>query len=134
LGFGGFTGSWLLQRSYLSQFGFILPCWTIMFLCIILYNFLFSSKRAQDHQKRSPGSKVIEVFVQCCPVFLLERKFRPKFRPKFRSGSVTCVSICRKFRWGRESGPNGQFFLVLFKGGFFPNGSLSFELVFAHHC
>ena len=39
--------------------------------------------------------------------------------------------------WGKKAplnSPNGQFFLVLFKGGFFPNGSPSFELIFAHHC
>ena len=52
-------------------------------------------------------------------------------QPKLRPGSVTCVSICRKFRWGRESGPNGQISLALFKGSLFPKVSPTLEVIFA---
>ena len=33
---GGFTGCSFIEKVYLSPFGFILPCCTMMFLCIIL--------------------------------------------------------------------------------------------------
>ena len=56
--FGGF-----IERSNLSPFGFILHCWTMMFLCMILLCSSLRFQRAQDHRKRSPDEKDIAVFV-----------------------------------------------------------------------
>ena len=61
--FGGFIGSSFIERSNLSPFGFILHCWTMMFLCMILLCSSLRFQRAQDHRKRSPDEKDIAVFV-----------------------------------------------------------------------
>ena len=60
---GEFTSCSFLEKVYLSTFGFILPCCTMMFLYIFLYSSLLRFQRAQDHRKRSPEAKVMLVLV-----------------------------------------------------------------------
>ena len=58
-----FTGLSFIKRFYLSTFGFMIHCWTVMFICMILSCSSLWFQRAQDHRKRSSDAQDIIVFV-----------------------------------------------------------------------
>ena len=67
---GEFTGCSFIEKVYLSTFCFILPCFTMMFLCMILLSSSLRFQRAKDHQNRSPDEKVMPVLVPVVLQFL----------------------------------------------------------------
>ena len=79
-----FTDMSFIKRVNLSTFGFMIHCWTMMFLCIILMSSLLWFQRAKDHQKRSPDAKDIVVLVFGFPAVFQGAVVPPRYRPRYR--------------------------------------------------
>ena len=78
----GFTDLTFIKRFNLSSFGFMIHCWTMMFLCIFLMSSLLWFQRAKDHQKRSPDAKDIVVLVFGFPAVFQGAVVPPEVPPE----------------------------------------------------